>query len=110
MKIKYAAAMVILLAGGLRFSSVARAAAGDGAPRLNITIVEGEGAINNIKQRTVREAITQIEVDFVWVDLGGGLFLTCDLDDDGIMFDSCAIEDIYADDEDEFEVQVSLAD
>src|SRR5947208_10850396 len=31
------------------------------APRLNIVIVEGEGAINNIKQRTSRETIIQVE-------------------------------------------------
>ncbi|MBZ5620374.1 MAG: hypothetical protein LAQ69_16865 [Acidobacteriia bacterium] len=31
------------------------------APRLNIVIVEGEGAINNIKQRTSRETIVQVE-------------------------------------------------
>ena len=30
-------------------------------PRLNIVIVEGEGAINNIKQRTAREPIVQVE-------------------------------------------------
>jgi len=29
--------------------------------KLNIVIVEGEGAINNIKQRTAREAIVQVE-------------------------------------------------
>jgi hypothetical protein len=31
------------------------------APMLNIVIVEGEGAINNIKQRTAREPIVQVE-------------------------------------------------
>src|SRR3954447_23652775 len=31
------------------------------APRLNIVIVEGDGAINNIKQRTSRETIVQVE-------------------------------------------------
>ncbi len=30
-------------------------------PRLNIVIVEGEGAINNIRQRTAREPIVQVE-------------------------------------------------
>ena len=29
--------------------------------KLNIVVVEGEGAINNIKQRTAREAIVQVE-------------------------------------------------
>jgi hypothetical protein len=31
------------------------------APMLNIVIVEGEGAINNIRQRTAREPIVQVE-------------------------------------------------
>ena len=31
------------------------------APKLNIVIVEGEGAINNIRQRTAREPIIQVE-------------------------------------------------
>jgi hypothetical protein len=31
------------------------------APKLNIVIVEGEGAINNIRQRTAREPIVQVE-------------------------------------------------
>ncbi len=33
----------------------------DPAPKLNIVIIEGEGAVNNIRQRTVREPIVQIE-------------------------------------------------
>ncbi len=32
-----------------------------GAKKLNIVIVEGEGAINNIRQRTAREPIVQVE-------------------------------------------------
>src|ERR1700722_4083055 len=31
------------------------------APKLNIVIVEGDGAINNIRQRTAREPIIQVE-------------------------------------------------
>jgi len=31
------------------------------APQLNIVIVEGDGAINNIRQRTAREPIVQVE-------------------------------------------------
>jgi hypothetical protein len=31
------------------------------APKLNIVIVDGEGAINNIRQRTAREPIIQVE-------------------------------------------------
>ena len=38
-----------------------RVAAQATPPRLNIVIVEGEGAINNIKQRTSRESIVQVE-------------------------------------------------
>jgi len=35
---------------------------GQGAPgQLNLVIVEGEGAINNIRQRTAREPIVQVE-------------------------------------------------
>ncbi len=40
------------------------AQAGQEAPapaKLNIVIVEGDGAINNVKQRTAREAIVQVE-------------------------------------------------
>ena len=33
----------------------------DAAPKLNIVIVEGDGAINNIRQRTAREPIIQVE-------------------------------------------------
>ena len=36
-------------------------AAQEPAPRLNLVIVEGEGAINNIRQRTAREPIVQVE-------------------------------------------------
>ncbi len=31
------------------------------APRLNLVVVEGDGAINNIRQRTAREPIVQVE-------------------------------------------------
>jgi hypothetical protein len=37
------------------------ARAQDTGPRLNLVIVEGEGAINNIHQRTAREAIVQVQ-------------------------------------------------
>jgi hypothetical protein len=33
----------------------------DSGPKLNLVIVEGEGAINNIHQRTAREAIVQVQ-------------------------------------------------
>src|SRR6202166_2443991 len=31
------------------------------APKLNLVIVEGDGAINNVRQRTAREPIVQVE-------------------------------------------------
>jgi hypothetical protein len=37
------------------------AIAQEAAPKLNLVIVEGEGAINNIRQRTAREPIVQVE-------------------------------------------------
>ena len=46
----------------LAVPDVARAAPQASAPaKLNIVIVEGEGAINNIRQRTAREPIVQVE-------------------------------------------------
>jgi hypothetical protein len=33
----------------------------DSGPKLNLVIVEGEGAINNVRQRTAREAIVQVQ-------------------------------------------------
>ena len=47
---------------GLPQSGLAQAGQEAPAPlKLNIVIVEGEGAINNVKQRTAREAIVQVE-------------------------------------------------
>ncbi|GEM_PF-450068 len=43
---------------GSRLSGAQAAAAG---PKLQIVIVEGEGAINNIKQRTAREMVVRVE-------------------------------------------------
>ena len=40
---------------------VMRAQATNGAPALVITILEGEGALNDIRQRTAREPIVQVE-------------------------------------------------
>jgi hypothetical protein len=34
---------------------------GQDAPKLNIVILDGEGAINNVKQRTAREPVVQVE-------------------------------------------------
>ncbi len=46
----------------LAIPDVARAATQAPVPaKLNIVIVEGEGAINNIRQRTAREPIVQVE-------------------------------------------------
>ena len=42
----------------LLFQSIAGAQEGGG---LNIVVIEGEGAINNIRQRTAREPIVQVE-------------------------------------------------
>src|ERR1022692_256826 len=47
---------VLLLPFGLAF-----AGQDPQAPRLNIVIVEGDGAINNIKQRTARETIVEVQ-------------------------------------------------
>ena len=55
-----------LLAAGLSCLLVLQmytvpAVAQEGGGQLNIVIVEGEGAINNIRQRTAREPIVQVE-------------------------------------------------
>jgi hypothetical protein len=41
--------------------NLCRMPAQDAQPKLNIVIVEGEGAINNVKQRVNREPIVQVE-------------------------------------------------
>ena len=53
----------VLLACALAFQTMPRPLAGQEQPkpRLNIVIVEGEGAINNIRQRTAREPIIRVE-------------------------------------------------
>ena len=55
-----------LLAAGLSYLLVlqslpASAGAQEAPAQLNLVIVEGEGAINNIRQRTAREPIVQVE-------------------------------------------------
>ena len=52
--------LAVLLIG---FSTPPPVAAQDpqAAPKLSLVIIEGEGAINNIKQRTQRETIVQVE-------------------------------------------------
>ena len=51
----------ILLATSLALPVPAPLAAQAPVTKLNLVIVEGEGAINNIKQRTAREPIVQVE-------------------------------------------------
>ena len=50
-----------VLAVVISFPATYVAQAQNVAPMLNIVIVEGEGAINNIRQRTAREPIVQVE-------------------------------------------------
>jgi len=51
----------VALAGLMAFPLVPGAAAQDTGLKLNLVVVEGEGAINNIRQRTAREPIVQVE-------------------------------------------------
>jgi hypothetical protein len=51
----------VLLAVVVSLPLSPRAVAQTPAPALNILVLEGEGAINNIKQRTSRETIVQVE-------------------------------------------------
>ena len=52
-------APVVAVSISIPFAPAAQAQ--NAAPMLNIVIVEGEGAINNIRQRTAREPIVQVE-------------------------------------------------
>lgn len=52
---------VLLFAALLLPTSLAFAEQDPQAPRLSIVVVEGEGAINNIKQRTSRETIVEVQ-------------------------------------------------
>jgi hypothetical protein len=51
----------LLLAGILALPLAPGAVAQDTGLKLNLVIVEGDGAINNIRQRTAREPIVQVE-------------------------------------------------
>lgn len=51
----------LLLAGTLALPFPSAAQTPDTGLHLNLVIVEGEGAINNIRQRTAREPIVQVE-------------------------------------------------
>src|SRR5690348_8350565 len=53
--------LALLLTGLMASPALPFAAAQDTPLKLNITIVEGDGAINNIRQRTAREPIVQVE-------------------------------------------------
>lgn len=57
LSIALCAALVLLSPAG----ALAQQAAGQTAAVLNIVIVEGEGAVNNIRQRVAREPIVRIE-------------------------------------------------
>jgi hypothetical protein len=55
--------LALLLSGLLCLDAIPLTGAQDSqaAPRLNIVIIEGEGAINNIRQRTAREPIVEVD-------------------------------------------------
>ncbi len=50
----------LLLAALLAFGPTARAAQDPNSPKLNIVVINGDGAINNIKSRTARETIVEV--------------------------------------------------
>lgn len=51
----------ILLATGTSVTALAQTPLVPAPRMINLIVVEGEGAINNIKQRTAREAVVQVE-------------------------------------------------
>ena len=51
----------LLLAALMAVPLAPGASAQDTSPKLNLVVVEGEGAINNIRQRTARDPIVQVE-------------------------------------------------
>jgi hypothetical protein len=53
--------LAIVLTAVLALPVPSRMAAQTPAPRLNLVILDGEGAVNNIKLRTAREPIVQVE-------------------------------------------------
>lgn len=53
--------LLTLLLAGLLALPLPRIGLAQDAPKLNLIVVEGEGAINNIRQRTAREPIVQVE-------------------------------------------------
>jgi hypothetical protein len=53
--------LCFLLAGCLALPATPAAFAQEAVHRLNLVIIEGEGVINNIRQRTAREPIVEVE-------------------------------------------------
>ena len=53
--------LALLLSGLMALPLMPGAAAQDTPGKLNLVIVDGDGAINNIKQRTAREPVVQVE-------------------------------------------------
>jgi hypothetical protein len=53
--------LAMVLSGLLALPLAPGAMAQDTGARLNLVIVEGDGAINNVRQRTAREPIVQVE-------------------------------------------------
>src|SRR5271165_2367219 len=53
--------LYFLLAGCLALPYPSVISAQEPAHKLNLVIIEGDGAINNIRQRTAREPIVQVE-------------------------------------------------
>ena len=51
----------ILLGTGTSVTAFAQTSAVPAPRMINLIVIEGEGAINNIKQRTAREAVVQVE-------------------------------------------------
>lgn len=53
--------LALLLSGLMALPAIPGAAAQDAPGKLNLVVIDGEGAINNIKQRTAREPVVQVE-------------------------------------------------
>lgn len=53
--------LALLLSGLMALPAIPGAEAQDAPGKLNLVVIDGEGAINNIKQRTAREPVVQVE-------------------------------------------------
>lgn len=53
--------LALLLSGLMALPAIPCAAAQDAPGKLSLVVIDGEGAINNIKQRTAREPVVQVE-------------------------------------------------